>query len=69
MREGQGSVGGGVPMNSDVYAIVYSKTNANYPRNLQCIISIYSRVRILAFSYPHGGSSSLCKASQKAAVC
>ena len=69
MQEGEGSVGGGVPMNPDVYAIVYLKTNAIYPRNLQCIIFIYSRVRILAFSYQHSGSSSPCKALQKAAVC
>ena len=31
--EGEGSVGGGVPMNPDVYAVVYLKIKAIHPCN------------------------------------
>ena len=54
VREGKGSVGGGVPVNPDVEAIVYLKTKAIYPRNLFIrepgfwLSAIHRRLRIVS---------------------
>ena len=65
VREGEGSVGGGVLMNPDVYAIIYLKTKAIHPPDL------FIRESGFWLSAMHTAvrPSSLCKASHKAAVC